>query len=167
VKGKLEIAGKLLKAAGEVWTVIADAPFGLLPKLANLRDDVQDPQPARPSHLETPALSRSRARRGDLCRTRDLCKAVPAMRRVAKLISFPIDERKRAADLTIKVPRTWGSGLDVHTLEPIKLRQLQIAAGSAHKKIHRKKSLSRTTAKRYLGSSHEHIRFAESLEKRR
>ncbi len=100
-------------------------------------------------------------------RVGDIHKAVPAMRRVAKLISFPIEERKRAADLTIKVPRTWGSGLDVHTLEPIKLRELQIAADSAHKKIHRKKSSSRTAATRYLDSSHEHIRFAESLEKRR
>ena len=73
-------------------------------------------------------------------RVGDIHKAVPAMRRVAKLISFQIDERKRAADLTIKVPKTWGSGLDVHTLEPVKLRQLQIAADSAQKKIRRKKS---------------------------
>jgi ParB/RepB/Spo0J family partition protein len=56
-------------------------------------------------------------------RVGDIHKAVPAMRRVAKLISFPIDERKRAADLTIKVPKTWGSGLDAHTLEPIKIRR--------------------------------------------
>lgn len=57
----------------------------------------------------------------------DIHKAVPDMRRVAQLIRFPIDERKRAADLTIPVPRTWGAGLDVHTLEPVKLKQLQAA----------------------------------------
>lgn len=73
---------------------------------------------------------------------------------------------QRAANLTIKVPRTWGTGLDVHTLEPMKLRDLQIAAEAASKRIH-KKVLSRRTATRYLNENHEDIRRAESVEKRR
>jgi ParB/RepB/Spo0J family partition protein len=41
------------------------------------------------------------------------------MRRVAGLISFPFDERKKAADLKITPPKSWGP-VDVHTLEPVK-----------------------------------------------
>jgi ParB/RepB/Spo0J family partition protein len=40
-------------------------------------------------------------------------------RRVSKLIGFPIDERKKAADLKVAPPKSWGP-VDVHTLEPVK-----------------------------------------------
>jgi ParB/RepB/Spo0J family partition protein len=43
----------------------------------------------------------------------------PMMRRIAALIKFPIDERKKEADLKILPPRSWGK-VDPHTLEPIK-----------------------------------------------
>lgn len=43
---------------------------------------------------------------------------VDDLRRVAKLISFDIDQAKKEADLTIKPPKTWGA-IDPHTLKPI------------------------------------------------
>jgi ParB/RepB/Spo0J family partition protein len=49
----------------------------------------------------------------------DVPRYEPMMRRVAALIKFPIDERKKAADLKILPPRSWGK-VDPHTLEPVK-----------------------------------------------
>ncbi|MEA3211680.1 MAG: ParB family transcriptional regulator, chromosome partitioning protein [Chthoniobacter sp.] len=47
----------------------------------------------------------------------EMLSRVLDMRRVAKLISFPIELRKKEADLQVPPPRTWGA-VDVHTLEP-------------------------------------------------
>lgn len=40
------------------------------------------------------------------------------IRRVGALISYPVHARKCTADATIKVPKSWGKGLDIHTLLP-------------------------------------------------
>jgi ParB/RepB/Spo0J family partition protein len=49
----------------------------------------------------------------------DVPRYEPMMRRIAGLIKFPIDERKKAADLKILPPRSWGK-VDPHTLDPAK-----------------------------------------------
>lgn len=46
----------------------------------------------------------------------DAERYAPMYRRVAKLIDFPIDEKKREADKQILPPRSWGA-VDIHTLE--------------------------------------------------
>jgi len=52
--------------------------------------------------------------------------------RVGKLIGFPVAAKKKEADLTIKVPKTWGAGLDVHTLETVgKLAAAKAPKGGA------------------------------------
>jgi ParB/RepB/Spo0J family partition protein len=61
----------------------------------------------------------------------------PDMRRVAKLISFPIDERKKEADKKILPPKTWGA-VDVHTLEPISRTKQLAQLGATLKKVYPK-----------------------------
>lgn len=49
----------------------------------------------------------------------DATRYEPMMRRIAKLISFPFDAKKKEADLKILPTRSWGK-VDPHTLEPVK-----------------------------------------------
>ena len=48
----------------------------------------------------------------------DITKCLGDMNRVAALISFPINQRKFAADLSVNAPKGWGP-VDPHTLVPL------------------------------------------------
>lgn len=50
----------------------------------------------------------------------DTIDALPEMRRVAKLIGFDLDAAKLGADEQLPPPKVWGSGIDPHTLKPVK-----------------------------------------------
>jgi ParB/RepB/Spo0J family partition protein len=80
----------------------------------------------------------------------DAPKHEEVLRRVAKLIKFPFDERKRDADRRILPPKTWGA-VDIHTLEPVKAATIThhglSAAGRKKLKAERVKKASPSKAK--------------------
>jgi len=49
----------------------------------------------------------------------DVPTVLPEMRRVAALIGFDLAAAKLAADTVLPPPKSWGDGIDLHTLEPL------------------------------------------------